>query len=353
MIAAMFLAAALPLFAEDAPLLAEDAYKNIQVLRGLHASELQNTMFFMKGALGVNCNHCHVNFREFEKDDNPKKAVARRMIQMVRSLNESQFGGQPVISCNTCHRGQPRPAAPLAFAPIRESRPVAKPADAPPPASLPTVDELFERYENATGGRAAHARIKTRLLTGVQLSTEGATRPFRLLQQLPDRFVRTLTVDSDWYEVFDGSKAWSRDNHGAHELKSTRLAQLKRDNTLFDPAPLRAQYTDLKVIGVEGSDFVVEGILAAFRNQRLYFDRDSGLLVRITSTAKTAFGPLPEEIRLEDYREIDGIKLPMLVSFLKRDGAGPRIPENDPDYKPHRPRKRNKRVSKNSYDAGS
>jgi hypothetical protein len=35
--------------------------------------------------------------------------------------------------------------------------------------------------------------------------------------------------------------------------------------------------------------------------------------------AKTAFGPLPEEIRLEDYREIDGVKLPMLVSFLKPD----------------------------------
>src|SRR6476469_6932088 len=126
----MFLAAALPLFAEDAPLLAEDAYKNIQALRGLPASELQDTMFFMKGALGVNCNYCHVNFRDFEKDDNPKKAIARRMIQMVCSLNDNQFSGQPMISCNTCHRGQAHPTAPLAFAPIRESRPVAKAADA-------------------------------------------------------------------------------------------------------------------------------------------------------------------------------------------------------------------------------
>ena len=318
-IAAMFLAAALPLFAEDAPLHAEDVYKNIQVLRGLPASELQDTMFFMKGALGVNCNHCHVNFRDFEKDDNPKKAIARRMIQMVRSLNESQFSGQPMINCNTCHRGQTQPAAPLAFAPIRESPPVTKTADAPPPASLPTVEQIFDRYENATGGRAAHARIKTRSLTGVQLSTEGATRPFRLLQQLPDRFVRILTVDSDWYEVFDGSKGWSRDNHGTHELTGKRLAQLKRDNALFDPAALRAQYTDLAVTGVEGSDFVLEGTRGAFGNERLHFARESGLLVRITSVAKTAFGPLPDEIRLEDYREVDGIRLPMLVSFLKPD----------------------------------
>lgn len=318
-IAAALFACALPLFAEEAPKPAEEVYQNIQALRGLDSSELLDTMFFMKGSLGVNCNYCHVNFRDFEKDDNPKKQVARRMIQMVRALNDNQFGGQPKISCNTCHRGQALAAAPLAFAPIRESLPAPKPAEAPLPASLPTADQLFDRYESATGGRAAHAKIRTRSLVGVQLSTEGATRPFRLLQQLPDRFVRILTVDSDWYDVFDGSKGWSRDNHGTRDLTGKRLAQLERENALFDAAAMRAQYTDLKVIGVEGSEFVVEGTVPGLRTERLHFDRGSGLLVRITSTTPTAFGPLPEEIRLEDYREVDGIRIPYRVSFLKPD----------------------------------
>jgi len=305
------------------PKLAEQVYKNIQVFQGLPASELQNTMFYMKAALNVNCNYCHVNFRDFEKDDNPKKQAARRMIQMVRALNQNQFGGKPEISCNTCHRGQAQPTAPLAFAAIRESRTAAKPADTSAAPNLPTVEQLFERYLHATGGQAAHEKLKTRRLTGVQLSSEGATRPFQLIQQMPDRFIQILTVDTDWYDTFDGTQGWSRDNHGTRDLTGKRLAQLRRENALYQPAALKAQYLNLKVIGVDKiggrTVYVVEGSVPGLGTEQLHLDAETGLLLRITSSTKTLFGPLPEEIRLEDYREVDGVKLPFQVSFLKPD----------------------------------
>src|SRR5581483_4987867 len=59
----------------------EQTYRNIQVLKGLPASELQAIMALMTGALGVKCNYCHVN--PFDKDEKPTKQTARMMMQMV------------------------------------------------------------------------------------------------------------------------------------------------------------------------------------------------------------------------------------------------------------------------------
>ena len=71
----------------------------------------------MRASLGVQCTFCHMP-PDFASDDNPKKLVARHMMEMVNHINE-QFGdGKVHVSCYTCHRGAnmpllaPPPAAP-------------------------------------------------------------------------------------------------------------------------------------------------------------------------------------------------------------------------------------------------
>ena len=88
---------------------AEQVYKNIQVFKGILASELEPTMAFISGSLGVKCNHCHVN--PFAKDDKPTKQTARQMIRMVFELNKGSFNGAKAVSCYTCHRGKPQPVS--------------------------------------------------------------------------------------------------------------------------------------------------------------------------------------------------------------------------------------------------
>lgn len=85
----------------------EQEYKNIQVLKGLPASRLTSIMFAFKNSLGVDCTYCHIK-NEFEKDDKPAKQIARKMIGITRDAN-AKLGGTGRITCNTCHRGQPRP----------------------------------------------------------------------------------------------------------------------------------------------------------------------------------------------------------------------------------------------------
>ena len=83
----------------------EQKYKNIQVLKGLPASRLEPIMFAFKNSLGVDCTYCHVK-DHFEKDDKPTKQTARKMIGITRDAT-AKIGSR--VTCNTCHRGEPRP----------------------------------------------------------------------------------------------------------------------------------------------------------------------------------------------------------------------------------------------------
>lgn len=96
----------------------------ITVLKGLMVPQFEVEMRHFVEALSVNCGGCHVP-RNFPAEDNPRKAIARRMIEMTRALNQQYFptyvpadgeSSLGKITCYTCHQGatQPLKAAPAA-----------------------------------------------------------------------------------------------------------------------------------------------------------------------------------------------------------------------------------------------
>src|SRR6201982_2133527 len=92
---AILLAQVLP---EQRPSMAENVFKNVQVLKGIPVDEFMGTMGFFSASLGLNCTDCHVdesggNWAKYA-DDNALKQTARRMMQMVSALNKSSFGGR-------------------------------------------------------------------------------------------------------------------------------------------------------------------------------------------------------------------------------------------------------------------
>lgn len=89
----------------------------ITVLKGLRVPEFANEMQLFVQALGVNCNYCHVR-GNFASDENAHKATARRMIEMVRGINEQFFPDHTPgpeesvlgrVTCFTCHQGSATP----------------------------------------------------------------------------------------------------------------------------------------------------------------------------------------------------------------------------------------------------
>src|SRR5258707_15383332 len=77
---------------------AEEVYKNIQVLRGVAASDITQTMHLIEAETGMDCTYCHVE-GAFDKEDKQAKQTARKMIAMMNGLNQANFGGRRVITC--------------------------------------------------------------------------------------------------------------------------------------------------------------------------------------------------------------------------------------------------------------
>src|SRR5215831_4112804 len=94
-------AAALPAASQTAPtgqpVMVEEAFKNVQELKGIPVNEFMDTMGFFSAALGLNCTGCHVaeSLQDWSKfaEDIPRKRTARNMIRLVDTINKSQFGG--------------------------------------------------------------------------------------------------------------------------------------------------------------------------------------------------------------------------------------------------------------------
>src|SRR5262245_54983696 len=137
----------------------EQKYKNIQVLKGLPATQMRPMMNYISGALGVNCAFCHIRNGdqwEFDKDDNNHKKIARRMIQMTMDINKNSFQGRMQVTCYTCHRGDEHT---VGVPPLPHVAPVETPRSTEPRT---TQQQILAKYTEAIGAKEAVEKIKTR-----------------------------------------------------------------------------------------------------------------------------------------------------------------------------------------------
>jgi photosynthetic reaction center cytochrome c subunit len=91
--------------------------ENVKVLTELQGQPLRAEMKRIAAALGVDCDHCHVQ-GNFASDEKLPKRIGRRMIEMTKSINAQSFPkyevkeGESVlgrVTCMTCHQGATTP----------------------------------------------------------------------------------------------------------------------------------------------------------------------------------------------------------------------------------------------------
>ena len=94
-------------------MLAEQYFKNVQVLKGLSVDEFLDTMGMFAAATGLNCTDCHVDESggswERYADDNQLKRTTRVMVGIMTAINKQYFGGRQGVTCYSCHNGNRRP----------------------------------------------------------------------------------------------------------------------------------------------------------------------------------------------------------------------------------------------------
>lgn len=294
---------------------AEQVYKNIQVLKGVPASQIQPTMAFISGSLGVRCNYCHAG--PFERDDKPTKQTARRMMRMVFEINGGNFGGGAAVSCHTCHRGQPRPqSVPPVGRNLWQAAETAAKTDAPPP----TVEQILDNYVRALGGRDALLKAKARVMKGSRVGADGVLVPEEVHQKAPNK----LLVVTSYPEVvfrrgFDGKAGWARDSQGGSDIGREELAELEREADFHKETRLKELYAEMSAEGRalvgDREAYVVAAKTREGTSEKLFFDAQTGLLVRKYREFTLALGKFPMQTDYEDYREVDGVKLPFAIRW--------------------------------------
>jgi outer membrane lipoprotein-sorting protein len=310
---------------------AEQVYKNIKALTGTPANELNQSMHLMKGATGMDCLYCHIE-REWEKDVKPAKEVARAMITMMMDINTRNFGGRQVVTCNTCHNGRPIPAAMPVF-PVLEPKEAVKPV-------LPAVDQILAKYVQALGGEAALRKVASRTISGTQYipTGPGGTVPtpaaVERYQKAPNLAVTIYRAPS--YAIsqgYDGTSAWSQDQAGrVTEPVKVDVARASRAADLYEPLNLKRQYTTMTVRGVEqvnGRDaYLVVGVPQGELAESLYFDTQTGLLLRTQTVLATPIGGSPYQVDFDDYRDTgSGVKFPFLIHMSPSNARTELAPE--------------------------
>jgi photosynthetic reaction center cytochrome c subunit len=316
-----------PAFTQQQEKTAEQVYKNIQVLKGIPASQLRPAMTFIAGSLGVSCEHCHTN--PWESDIKPAKQIARRHIQMTQSINNENFGGKMVITCNTCHQGQPQPPSTPTIAQAAWLKFGSKAESIAPTGSLPTVDQVFDKYVQAVGGKAAVEKLKTQVLKGSLTSYNAMTKTVALsleIYEAPNRRLVVInTPQGSSYQGFNGTTGWIINPVEKREMSAEELSQFKQGAELYKIIKLKEFYTRKNVIGrVRIGDreaYVVEVTLADGKPEKLLFDIQTGLLIRKRVESETVLGTIFEETDFEDYRNVEGVKLPFTIRLSKLDSG--------------------------------
>lgn len=161
---------------------AEQTYRNIQVFKGLPESQLLAAMQFIAGSLGVSCQHCHTN--QFPQDNKPTKQAACRMVAMMRAINQGNFSDKLSVNCYTCHRGQLKPALVL---PVTSNQPAAIEIRSKKTVeTIPTVDQVLDKYLKAIGGKARLDGVSTQWMKGSVVDSNG-THPLEIYRKAPSK----------------------------------------------------------------------------------------------------------------------------------------------------------------------
>ena len=210
------------------------------------------------------------------------------------------------------------------------------PAPAPAPAAqsagaaepLPSASAIIGKYVEAIGGKAAWEKLTSRVSKGTfDMEQMGGEATEEIDSEAPNKQY-TLT-ESPTFVVkrgFNGTVGWEDlPQTGLQQLSGDELASMKRFSDFYFPIKLEEYYPKMTVKGrvSEGghSAYEIEATPAEGGPEQLYFDADSGLLLRHSLEIDGPNGKTPFDSTFEDYRTVDGIKLPFVVKQSMGDYA--------------------------------
>ena len=310
--------------ADTAGRMAEQVFQNVQVLKGIPADEFLDTMGMFSSALLFDCVSCHA--QEIISDPKgfaiatPRIQRARQMIVMMNTINKQFFGGQPRVTCFTCHGGGNRPKTEPNLD-LQYGEPVDDPYAMAfvPSLYVQPVDAVFAKYLAALGGAGPLSALTSFVATGTYagFETDQMEVPAEIFVRAPNQMTTVARTPAGVnVKAFDGRAGWRLQPDTPQPLLSLsggNLAGAAIEAMVWFPAGLQKAFSQWQagVGSIGGRDVVVlHGASPGQPPVRLYFDEESGRLLRLVHWRPTAVGAIPTRIDYADYRTVAGVQMP-------------------------------------------
>lgn len=315
---------------------AGETYKNVQVLKDVPASDWIPTMQFISGSLGVSCEMCHT-IGHFDSDSKTPKRRARMMIRMVRAINDDNFDGRRVVTCNTCHRGATHPnpipapwnktddqlAAYHAELQALASKDRGEPGPTPPTltrdVAMPTPEQVIAKYKAAVGAASFSTWKSLQIKGTLSVQAEKAVSKYTVYFLPAGRVLFGDSVQGAQPRTFlNGDRAWTVTAQGRKPVAADKIGFLRARALLLGPVKV-TESPAMRIAGAEIIDgrkvYVIESRESKVV-RRLSFDAKSGLLSKMREEIDTPLGTMVNETHYDDYRLVDGIKVPFAITVL-------------------------------------
>lgn len=219
---------------------------------------------------------------------------------------------------------------------LKSAAPSTTTANTPAPAmteeTKQKADEVLAAYVSGLGGRAALEKINSRTAKGtVEILNIALSGPAEMYARAPNKTLTILRVpgQTTLKEGFDGTVGWQEDpDDGVVDKTGLELGSAIRDADFYQPLKLRAQYPNLffkgqikvalfKTNGERSAERELLALQAPRNNQPriFYFDPQTGLLLRVEE--RNAANEITSTTEFDDYREVDGIKVPFVIHHVE------------------------------------
>jgi len=312
--------------------MSETFFKNVQILKGIPVDEFMDVMGMFSASLGFDCVSCHsselYNDRAAFAIATPLIQRTRQMLVMMNAINRTYFGGQPRMSCFTCHRGQNAPSNIPSLA-LQYGESLEDPsAMTVSPDTRSTVDQVFTKYLQALGGAQRLAGLTSYVASGTYegFNTGGAPVPIEVFSAAPDNRTQVVQApDGPGVKTFDGRSGWAAEPWRPMPLMPLtggNLTGARLEAIVSFPAGLQKALSQWQVSSTIIDNRAVQMLQGSNTGElpvNFYFD-DSGLLTRTVRWNRTAAGTVPTQTDYSDYRDVNGVKVPFRIVLTWTDG---------------------------------
>jgi len=186
---------------------------------------------------------------------------------------------------------------------------------------LPSAESVLDRYVQVTGGKQAYEKRKSEIAHGtVEFAAIGIKGSMTRYAAEPDKYYTSMEIEGlGKVEMgVNGAVAWENSALLGPRVKTgLERAEAIREGSMNSTLNWRKLYPKVENAGIESIDGedCYKVIMTPAEGQPMigYYQKKSGLQVKITTISTTQMGDIPVELIASNYKNFGGILEPAKV----------------------------------------